>query len=262
MCTSIGKGWARTSAAGLTRLYSVAGHRWKWWSFRIVLEQLDACIKRDAIWGWCKLSMFSRCDCSGLTEARSPKTGDAAEKAEGDSLGDDCIPVYLNSCLTYRCKDVPTSWQTRSAARSTSKSQSLLLRTRGRLRFDAFTRRSMISIWKCSCKCLTLNLRFRKRASKRIETKRQVNKRMCVSGYLFDFVKTKFWRVCWCVAVPGRLKLVPHDDRKRPLETSYARRLFWRDKASWRTTRPRTTSIRFFYVISSSRAWWSYSRQM
>ena len=53
--------------------------------------------------------MFSRCDSSELTEARSPKTGDAAEKAEGDSLGDDCIPVYLNSCLTYRREDVPTS---------------------------------------------------------------------------------------------------------------------------------------------------------
>ena len=41
------------------------------------------------------ISMLSLSDCMELTETRSSKPGDTAQKADGDSLGDGCIPVSI-----------------------------------------------------------------------------------------------------------------------------------------------------------------------
>ena len=54
-----------------------------------------------------KVSMLSLGDCSKLTEARSPKTGDATREVDDHSLENNCILVYVHSCLTNRRENMP-----------------------------------------------------------------------------------------------------------------------------------------------------------
>ena len=42
----------------------------------------------------------------GADKGTKLKAGDAVGKLECDRLGDNCISIYSNLCMTYRCEDL------------------------------------------------------------------------------------------------------------------------------------------------------------